>query len=147
MFKIWTKGLFRMRSPLTAGILARVAVSCLLAVCIFTPHARADQPAVIKKVLILFPSEGWGETIGRSGSRSTSTSTASTSTARSGASLQLSFMRWHIRGSSPMSLRTRGRRAGITAELSGTRWNLSALSATITGAMQGYSRRASLSGC
>jgi len=48
-----------MRSPLTAGLLARIAFSCLLAVCIFTPHARADQPAVIKKVLILFPSEGW----------------------------------------------------------------------------------------
>ena len=48
-----------MRSPLTAGLLARIAFSCLLAVCIFTPHARADQPAVIKKVLVLFPSEGW----------------------------------------------------------------------------------------
>ncbi|RPJ16329.1 MAG: hypothetical protein EHM37_02305, partial [Deltaproteobacteria bacterium] len=48
-----------MRSPLTAGILARVAVSCLMAVCIFTAYARADQPAVIKKVLVLFPSEGW----------------------------------------------------------------------------------------
>ena len=48
-----------MRSPLTAGILARVAVSCLLAVCIFTPHARADQPMDIKKVLLLFSSEGW----------------------------------------------------------------------------------------
>ena len=48
-----------MRSPLTAGILARVAFSCLLVVCIFTSHAHADQPAVIKKVLVLFPSEGW----------------------------------------------------------------------------------------
>jgi PAS domain S-box-containing protein len=48
-----------MRSPLTTGILARVAFSCLLAVCIFTPHARADQPGGIKKVLVLFPSEGW----------------------------------------------------------------------------------------
>jgi len=48
-----------MHSHLTAGILVRVAFSCLLAVCIFTPHARADQPAGIKKVLVLFPSEGW----------------------------------------------------------------------------------------
>ena len=48
-----------MRSPLTAGILARVAFSCLLAVCIFTAHARADQPAAIKKVLVVFPAEGW----------------------------------------------------------------------------------------
>ncbi len=48
-----------MHSHLTAGILVRVAFSCLLVVCIFTPHARADQPAGIKKVLALFPSEGW----------------------------------------------------------------------------------------
>jgi len=48
-----------MRSPLTAGILARVAFSCLLVLCIFTPHARADQPMDIKKVLILFSYEGW----------------------------------------------------------------------------------------
>jgi len=48
-----------MRSSLTAGILARVAFSCLLVLCIFTPHARADQPMDIKKVLILFSYEGW----------------------------------------------------------------------------------------
>ena len=48
-----------MHSHLTAGILVRVTFSCLLVVCIFTPHARADQPAGIKKVLALFPSEGW----------------------------------------------------------------------------------------
>jgi signal transduction histidine kinase len=55
----WRKGFYRMHSHLTAGILVRVAFSCLLVVCIFTPHARADQPAGIKKVLALFPSEGW----------------------------------------------------------------------------------------
>jgi len=48
-----------MRFSLTAGILARVAFSCLLVLCIFTPHARADQPMDIKKVLILFSYEGW----------------------------------------------------------------------------------------
>ena len=48
-----------MRAPLTAGILARVAFSCLLVLCIFTPHACADQPMDIKKVLILFSMEGW----------------------------------------------------------------------------------------
>ena len=48
-----------MRAPLTAGILARAAFSCLLVLCIFTPHARADQPMDIKKVLILFSLEGW----------------------------------------------------------------------------------------
>jgi PAS domain S-box-containing protein len=48
-----------MRSRLTAAILARVAISFLLGVCILTPQARADQPAGIKKVLVLFPSEGW----------------------------------------------------------------------------------------
>jgi PAS domain S-box-containing protein len=48
-----------MHSHITAGILVRVVLSCLLVVCIFTPQARADQPAGIKKVLALFPSEGW----------------------------------------------------------------------------------------
>ena len=48
-----------MHSHLTAGILVRVAFSCLVAACIFTPHVRADQPMDIKKVLILFSMEGW----------------------------------------------------------------------------------------
>ena len=48
-----------MHSHPTAGILTRVAFFCLLAVCSFTPKAHADQPADIKKVLVLFPSEGW----------------------------------------------------------------------------------------
>ena len=38
-----------MRSHLTAGILVRVAISCLLAVGIITPRARVYQPADIKK--------------------------------------------------------------------------------------------------
>lgn len=37
-----------MRSHLTAGMLARVAISCLLEACIVTPRARAYQPADIK---------------------------------------------------------------------------------------------------
>ena len=48
-----------MNSRLTAGMLVRVAFSCLLVVCIFTSQAHADEPAGTKKVLALFQSEGW----------------------------------------------------------------------------------------
>ncbi len=48
-----------MRSPLTAGILARIAFSCLLAVCICMLPSRDGHAANSKKVLILFPEEGW----------------------------------------------------------------------------------------
>jgi PAS domain S-box-containing protein len=48
-----------MHLHLTAGIFARIAFSCMLTVCSFTSKAHADQPADIKKVLVLFPSEGW----------------------------------------------------------------------------------------
>jgi PAS domain S-box-containing protein len=48
-----------MNSRPTAGMLVRVAFSWLLVVCIYSSQAHADQPAGIKKVLALFPSEGW----------------------------------------------------------------------------------------
>jgi PAS domain S-box-containing protein len=48
-----------MHPKFLAGTLARLAFFCLLAVFIFTPHARADQQSGIKKVLVLFPAEGW----------------------------------------------------------------------------------------
>ncbi|RPJ06853.1 MAG: hypothetical protein EHM37_18930, partial [Deltaproteobacteria bacterium] len=48
-----------MRSPLTAGILARIAFACLLAVCICMLPSRDGHAANSKKVLILFPEEGW----------------------------------------------------------------------------------------
>ena len=48
-----------MRSHTIAGKLARVAFFCLLAGCIFTAHASVGQQADIKRVLVLFPSEGW----------------------------------------------------------------------------------------
>jgi PAS domain S-box-containing protein len=51
---------FAMHPKFLAGTLARLAFFCLLAICIFTPHASAaNQPENIKNVLILFPEESW----------------------------------------------------------------------------------------
>lgn len=48
-----------MRFPSKRGMLARVAFFCLLAACICMLHIPVGHAKDIKKVLALFPSEGW----------------------------------------------------------------------------------------
>jgi len=48
-----------MRFPSKRGILARVVFSCLVAVCICMLHPGDGDTADVKKVLIIFPEEGW----------------------------------------------------------------------------------------
>ena len=48
-----------MRSIFTSCMIARLVLFCAIALCFCLPFAHADKPENIKKVLILFPEEGW----------------------------------------------------------------------------------------